>query len=223
MGRVGNVLLVNGEPGYALRVHRGRGGAVLSHQRRQLAHVQPLVRRRADQGARIRREPVRARGARAERRAGAGGAVHRGGAVRAARALPAGQRGAGHQPLPRASSRPRSDTLGIVTVDSAPAAPDHGAAFDHAARQRRRRPVTSSRFRPYFDKPPDKRLTLTVPDVGPAARHRAVHDDRHRLLRAGGVGGRHAGHELALDLEAGALGPARRRDRARRTATSTGT
>ncbi len=63
MGRVGNVLLVNGEPRYALRVEPGRGRALLSDQRRQLAHVQPLVRRRADQGRRVGREPVRARGA----------------------------------------------------------------------------------------------------------------------------------------------------------------
>ena len=47
MGRVGNVLLVNGEPGWTSSRAGGRGGALLSHQRLQLADLEPLVRRRA--------------------------------------------------------------------------------------------------------------------------------------------------------------------------------
>ena len=54
MGRVGNVLLVNGEPRYTLA--RGAGEVVrfYPHQRLELAHLQHLIRRRADQGRRRR-------------------------------------------------------------------------------------------------------------------------------------------------------------------------
>jgi len=53
------------------------------------------------------------------------------------------------------------DTLGAVRVSSVPAAPDYGAPFAVL------RNVTAvsrdiDRFRPFFDKPPDERLTLTV-------------------------------------------------------------
>ena len=43
MGRFGNVLLVNGEPTVPARRDSGRGRAVLSHQRLEHAHVQPLA------------------------------------------------------------------------------------------------------------------------------------------------------------------------------------
>jgi suppressor of ftsI len=53
------------------------------------------------------------------------------------------------------------DTLAIVTVDTAQAAPDYAREFStlraNAAVSRE-----IDRFRPYFTKPPDKRLTLTV-------------------------------------------------------------
>jgi suppressor of ftsI len=56
---------------------------------------------------------------------------------------------------------PEVDTLGVVTVDSTPAAPDYAREFTtlrmNAAVSR-----DIDRFRPYFDKAPDKRLTLTV-------------------------------------------------------------
>ncbi|MGH7632632.1 MAG: multicopper oxidase family protein, partial [Gemmatimonadaceae bacterium] len=53
------------------------------------------------------------------------------------------------------------DTLGIVTVSATPAAPDYAGAF---ATLRHNTAVSRDidRFRAYFDKPPDKRLTLTV-------------------------------------------------------------
>jgi len=57
------------------------------------------------------------------------------------------------------------DTLGMVTVDSTPAGPDHGAAFDSL----RANPAVSrdvDRYRRWFDTPPDKRLTLTVRTSG---------------------------------------------------------
>ncbi len=53
------------------------------------------------------------------------------------------------------------DTLGAVTVGTKPAAPDHGAQFAIL----RDFPQVSrdiDRFRPFFDKAPDKSLTLTV-------------------------------------------------------------
>jgi FtsP/CotA-like multicopper oxidase with cupredoxin domain len=57
------------------------------------------------------------------------------------------------------------DTLGIVTVDAAPATPDYGRDF--AAM--RANPAVSKdidRFRPYFTKAPDKRFTLTLTTTG---------------------------------------------------------
>ena len=59
------------------------------------------------------------------------------------------------------------------------------------------------RFRPYFNKPPDKRFTLTVATNCAAARNRPVHGRRHGVLRARRVDRRHAGHELAVDEQAG--------------------
>ncbi len=61
----------------------------------------------------------------------------------------------------RGEFEPESDTLGVVTVGASPATPDYGSAFatlrDNAA-------VTQdiARFRPAFDRPPDKTLHLTV-------------------------------------------------------------
>jgi suppressor of ftsI len=57
------------------------------------------------------------------------------------------------------------DTLGIVTVDAAPATPDY--AHDFATM--RANPTVSKdidRFRPYFTKAPDKRFTLTLATAG---------------------------------------------------------
>ena len=57
------------------------------------------------------------------------------------------------------------DTLGWVTVDSTPATPDYRVAFDtlHDYPE-----VTADidRYRPYFDQAPDKRITLTVATSG---------------------------------------------------------
>ncbi len=65
----------------------------------------------------------------------------------------------------RGEFEPETDTLGAVTVGASPAAPDYGSAFaalrDNAA-------VTQdiARFRPAFDRPPDKTLRLTVQVTG---------------------------------------------------------
>ena len=56
---------------------------------------------------------------------------------------------------------PLVDTLGIVTVSSTPATPDYGSRFAAL----RAYPAVSrdvEKFRPYFDKEPDRRLTLTL-------------------------------------------------------------
>ena len=56
---------------------------------------------------------------------------------------------------------PEVDTLGIVTVSDVPASPDYGSRFAAL----RAYPAVSrdvDRFRTYFDKAPDERLTLTV-------------------------------------------------------------
>jgi FtsP/CotA-like multicopper oxidase with cupredoxin domain len=56
---------------------------------------------------------------------------------------------------------PEVDTLGIVTVGEVPASPDYAARFATL----RDYPAVShdvDRFRPYFDKEPDERLRLTV-------------------------------------------------------------
>jgi FtsP/CotA-like multicopper oxidase with cupredoxin domain len=56
---------------------------------------------------------------------------------------------------------PIVDTLGIVTVSATPAVPDYGSRFAAL----RAYPAVSrdvEKFRPYFDREPDKRLTLTL-------------------------------------------------------------
>jgi FtsP/CotA-like multicopper oxidase with cupredoxin domain len=53
------------------------------------------------------------------------------------------------------------DTLGIITVDAAPAMPDYGKQFA-ALRVNRAVSRDVDRYRPYFDRAPDKSLTLTV-------------------------------------------------------------
>jgi FtsP/CotA-like multicopper oxidase with cupredoxin domain len=60
---------------------------------------------------------------------------------------------------------PQVDTVGIVTVDSAPAAPDYSTQF---ATLRRNAAVTRDvdRYRQYFERAPDKTLRLTVAASG---------------------------------------------------------
>ena len=223
MGRVGNVLLVNGEPRYTLAREEGRGRAVLPHERLELAHVQPLVRRRADQSRRVRREPLRARGARAERGARAGRALRRRGALRQARAatrvVNAIQainhyrrrvRARGRHAR-RRHRRRRAGDAGLRASSSRRCAPN-------AAGDARHRPV-SAVLRQGARQDADAHRR----DERAAARDRAVHERRHGVLRARGVGRRHAGHELAVDQRSRCAGFSATTRPARRTWTSTGT
>jgi suppressor of ftsI len=164
MGRVGNVLLVNGEPGYTLRAKRGEvarfyltnasssrtynlsfGGAplkVVASDQSRFEHeelVPSVVLAPAE------RYVIDVRFARPGRYA----------IVNAVQAI-------NHY---KGEFEAEVDTLGFVTVDAAPVKVDYGGAF---ATMRANRAVTSDidRYRPYFDKAPDKRLTLTVQVTG---------------------------------------------------------
>jgi len=164
MGRVGNLLLVNGEPDYALHAHRGEvvrlyltnaassrtfnlsfGGAPIKVLASDVSRFEREARVPSVVLGPAERYIVEVRFDRPGRYA----------LVNAVQAI-------NHY---RGEFQAEVDTLGIVTVDSAPAAPDHGAAFD---RLRANAAVSREvdRFRPYFGKPPDKRLTLTVRTSG---------------------------------------------------------
>lgn len=164
MGRVGNVLLVNGEPTYALRVSRGEvvrfyltnaassrtfnvsfGGApikVLASDESRFEHeamVPSIVLAPAE------RYVVAVRFDRP-------GRFPMLNAVQAINHF-------------RGEFESEVDTLGMVTVDSASAAPDHRAAFDRL----RANPAVSRDMAPFrrdLARPPDKRLTLTVRTSG---------------------------------------------------------
>ncbi len=164
MGRLGNVLLVNGEPGYALRVHRGEVVRfhltnAASSRTFNLSFGGAPIKLLASDVSRFEREamvPSVVMGP-AERyvvevkfdRPGKYALVNM---VQAINHF-------------RGEFQPEVDTLGMITVDSAPASPDHGAEF---ARLRANAAVSRDieRYRPYFDKAPDKRLTLTVRTAG---------------------------------------------------------
>jgi suppressor of ftsI len=164
MGRVGNVLLVNGEPDYTLRAHRGEvvrfyltnaassrtfnlsfGGAPIKLLASDVSRFEREARVPSVVLAPAERYIVEVRFDRPGRYA----LVNRVQAIN-------------HY---RGEFQAEVDTLGMVSVDSAPAAPDLGAAFDSL---RANAAVTKDveRFRRYFDSPPDKRLVLTVRTSG---------------------------------------------------------
>jgi FtsP/CotA-like multicopper oxidase with cupredoxin domain len=164
MGRVGNVLLVNGEPGYALHAHRGEvirfyltnaansrtfnlsfGGAPIKVLASDVSRFEREVRVPSVVMAPAERYVVAVRFERPGRYA----------VVNQVQAI-------NHY---RGEFAAEVDTLGWVTVDSVPASPDLGAEFDSL----RANPAVSKdieRFRRYFDKPPDKKLTLAVRTTG---------------------------------------------------------
>jgi FtsP/CotA-like multicopper oxidase with cupredoxin domain len=164
MGRVGNVLLVNGEPDYRLQVHLGEvvrffltnvsnsrtwnvsfGGApikVLASDVSRFEHeemVPSVVLAPAE------RYVVEVRFDKPGRFA----------MINAVQAI-------NHY---RGEFEPEVDTVGMITVDSTAAAPGYAAQF---AALRRYDGVTQDidRYRKYFDKAPDKSLTLTVRPSG---------------------------------------------------------
>ena len=160
MGRLGNVLLVNGEPRYALSVHQGDvvrffitnasssrtwnlsfSGASMKVVASDVSRFEHEERVPGVILAPAERYVVEARFDKPGTYA----------LVNAVQAI-------NHY---RGEFQPEVDTLGIVTVSSEPASPDYAAAF---ATLRHNTAVSRDidRYRPYFDKPPDKRLTLTV-------------------------------------------------------------
>lgn len=164
MGRVGNVPLVNGEPEWSLRVRRGEVVRfhltnVANSRTWNLSFPGVPMKVLASDVSRFERE---------ERVPSVVLAPAERYVVEVRFDQP------GRYPLVNAIQAidhfqgefdPQVDTLGWVTVDPAPARPDHGAAFDSL----RKYPEVSAdiaRYRRYFDAPPDKRITLTVATSG---------------------------------------------------------
>jgi len=160
MGRVGNVLLVNGEPRYSLRVKKGEvvrffvtnvsssrtynlsfGGAPIKVVAGDVSRFEREERVPSVVLAPAERYVVEVR-------------FDRPGAYAMVNAIQAINHYAGE-------FAPEVDTLGMVAVDASPAAPDYGRQF---ATLRANDAVSRDieRYRPYFDKTPDKTLTLTL-------------------------------------------------------------
>ena len=164
MGRIGNVLMVNGEPSYALRVRRGAVVRffltnVASSRTYNLSFSGAPIKVVASDLSLFEREEMVPSVvlAPAQRYIVEVRFDHPGryALVNAVQAV-------NHY---RGLFDPEVDTLGIVTVDSAPATPDYGARF---ATLRHNEDVVRdiARFRPYFNKPPDKHFTLTIQPSG---------------------------------------------------------
>ena len=160
MGRVGNVLLVNGEPRYTLRAKKGEvvryfitnvsnsrtfnisfGGAPIKVVASDVSRFEREERVASVVIAPAERYVVEVRFDRAGRYA----------VVNAIQAI-------NHY---AGEFSPEVDTLGIVTVDPAPSTPDYAKPF---ATLRANTQVSRDidRYRSSFTKPPDKTLTLTV-------------------------------------------------------------
>jgi suppressor of ftsI len=165
MGRVGNVLLVNGEPDYALSVRRGE--VVRFH----LTNVSSSRTYNLSFGPNVEMKVVASDVSRFEHEERVSSVViapaeryvvdvrfptaGRFALVNAVQAI-------NHL---RGEFVPEVDTLGVVTVASVRATPNYARPF---ATLRANAAVSRDidRFRPYFDKAPDKRITLTVQTGG---------------------------------------------------------
>lgn len=164
MGRVGNVLLVNGEPRYALTVKKGEVARfyltnAASSRTYNLSFGNVPVKVVASDQSRFEREElvpsvvlapaeryiVDVRFPRPGRYA----------IVNAIQAI-------NHY---KGEFEAQVDTLGIVTVAATPARPDYGRAFT-TLRANMAVAKDVDRYRKYFDKVPDLRLTLTVQTTG---------------------------------------------------------
>lgn len=164
MGRVGNVLLVNGEPRYALRAKRGEvarfyltnvsnsrtynisfGGAPMKVIASDVSRFEREERVTSVVLAPAERYVVEVRFPRAGRYA----------LINAVQAI-------NHY---KGEFEPEVDTLGTVTVEPTPAKPDYATPFG-ALRANIGVSSEIDRYRQYFDRPPDKQLTLTVQTNG---------------------------------------------------------
>jgi FtsP/CotA-like multicopper oxidase with cupredoxin domain len=164
MGRVGNVLLVNGEPDYTLHAHRGEvvrfyltntassrtwnlsfGGAPIKLLASDVSRFEREARVKSVVLAPAERYIVEVRFDRPGRYP----------LINAVQAI-------NHF---RGEFEAEVDTLGMVTVDAEPATPDHGTAFA-ALRNNAEVSAEVDRYRRWFDKEPDKRITLTVQTNG---------------------------------------------------------
>lgn len=164
MGRVGNVLLVNGEPDYSLRVSRGAvvrfyltntsssrtynlsfGGAPIKVVASDVSRFEHEERVPGVVLAPAERYIVDVRFPRPGRYA----------LINAVQAID-------HF---RGEFEPKVDTLGTIHVDAAAATPDYAPQFS-SLRKNANVSRDIDRFRPYFDKPPDKRITLTLETTG---------------------------------------------------------
>jgi suppressor of ftsI len=164
MGRLGNVLLVNGEPSYALRVKQGEVVRffltnVASSRTYNISFSGAPIKVVASDVSRFEREEMVPSVvlAPAERYVVEARFDHPGryALVNAVQAI-------NHY---KGEFEPEVDTLGVITVDSAAVAPDYGPQFT-TLRANAEVSQDIARFRPYFDKPPDKQFTLTVQPSG---------------------------------------------------------
>ena len=145
MGRFGNVFLVNGEPDRRHARAPRRSRAILLHQRVEYAALQPVVRRRADEGRRLRHRQIRARSLGHQHRPRARRALHRRRPVHRERCDGVDQSRA------VAESRARQFLRGVAYAGDDRRAGGCGAAADgrsheivpHAAAKRRCRRPTS--------------------------------------------------------------------------------
>ncbi|MEO8451216.1 MAG: multicopper oxidase domain-containing protein, partial [Gemmatimonadota bacterium] len=160
MGRVGNVLLTNGEPSWSMQAKRGEvvrfyltnasssrtynvsfGGAQMKVVASDVSRFEREERVASVVLAPAERYVVEAR-------------FDRPGRYALVNAVQAINHFAGE-------FEPEVDTLGIVTVASAPAAPDFARQFA-ALRQNAAVSRDIDRYRSQFNRPPDRELTLTV-------------------------------------------------------------
>ena len=160
MGRVGNVLLVNGEPRYSERAKKGDVVRyfitnVSNSRTYNLSFGGAPIKVVASDVSRFEREEMVPSVviAPAERYV-VEVRFDRPGRIAVVNAIQAINHYAGE-------FSPEVDTLGFVTVDPAPAAPDYAKAF---ATLRSNQAVSRDiePYRRYFDEAPDKSLTLTV-------------------------------------------------------------
>jgi len=164
MGRLGNVLLVNGEPDYHLRVHRG---AVVrffltnaaSSRTYNLSFGGAPIKVVASDVSRFEREEMAPSVviAPAERYV-VEVRFDRPGTYPFVNAVQAINHYFGE-------FLPEVDTLGTITVDSAPARPGYAAQFS-TLRSNAGVIRDIAKYRRYFDRPPDKRFTLTIQTTG---------------------------------------------------------